>query len=359
MANLFNLLTNVGNNIKNKGSNLWNKITTTPEERERQFWQGSETNKQPVKLDMELLSEDGGTDIQKTVDAAQKTTPLSLSDRLFGRTIEKNFQKYNPETKQVEMTTVSSTRPGFFNSLDQGMNENYYNAFNPNNLGNNLDANGNKKGFAYRLGEGLGTITRALGGGLGDSYIAGTEGLDAAMKRQSYRTGDQMYREALRRQGVDVSKIGGLITDEMFKNYSLNNYRFSNLENKKVLAEMKDNTSRAKYILDALNNGIMTPQMASTLIAEYGITNADLQVSDKTRATDSKIKLDEIKGETAKVNAAANKTRADSYAKVNNAILGEDGGTVTTVRVISPDGKIGTIPAANLENAKKAGYREL
>lgn len=359
MANLFNLLTNLGNNIKDKGSNLWNKITTTPEERETQFWQGKESNKQPAKLDMELLSENGGTDIEKTMEMAQKNTPLTLKDRLFGRTIERDFQKYNPETGTYEMSTVTSKRPGFLDSLDQGMNENYYNAFNVQNLGNNAMQNGGNKGFAYRLGEGLGTITRALGGGLGDAYIAGSEGLDVAMKRQAYRTGDQMYREALKRQGVDVSKIGGLITDEMFKNYSLNNYRFSNLENKRILAEMKDNTSRAKYILDALNNGVMTPQVASALIAEYGITDSELQVSNKTRATDSKIKLDEIRGEAAKVNAAANKTRADSYEKVNNAILGEDGGTVTTVRVISPDGKIGTIPAANLENAKKAGYREL
>lgn len=354
---LFDLLAKTGDKVKGLGNNLYNRIRNT--------------EVQPITLNQ--LSEDGGVDIDATMRVLDQTTPLTLGERFTGRTLTKDFQKIDPKTGKAEMTTVTSVRPGLLNDISSGYQENRFNPVSIENLKQNTLDNGREKGFAYRLGEGLGSLARLgnspLGRGLlvggivgasgGNGLEALTYGAGTTMLNQGNVLRDQLYREALKRQGVDVSKIGGLVTDDMFRNYSLNNYRFSNLENREKIATMKDNTSRAKYILDALNNGTMSPETASQLISQYGITNADLQVSDKTRATDSKIKLDEIRGETAKVNAAANKTRADSYAKVNNAILGEDGGTVTTVRVISPDGKIGTIPAANLENAKKAGYREL
>lgn len=165
---------------------------------------------QPV---IELLQYDnnGNIDYNKILEAKQNTLPRKLSEHLLGRELTMDEQKINPKTNETELVTYRNFKPGFLNNFDAGLNENYYNDFAVNNLAPNAN-----KTFATRLGEGLGSIAKILGTVGGDAYVAGTEGLDAAMKRQSYRTGDQLYRNALEAQNIDTSNIKGFIAPETF-----------------------------------------------------------------------------------------------------------------------------------------------
>jgi hypothetical protein len=165
---------------------------------------------QPV---IELLQYDnnGNIDYNKILEAKQNTLPMKLSEHLLGRELTMDEQKINPKTNETELVTYRNFKPGFLNNFDAGLNENYYNDFAVNNLAPNAN-----KTFATRLGEGLGSIAKILGTVGGDAYVAGTEGLDAAMKRQSYRTGDQLYRNALEAQNIDTSNIKGFVAPETF-----------------------------------------------------------------------------------------------------------------------------------------------
>jgi len=137
---------------------------------------------------------------------------------------------YNPTAN----TTVSSNPRvgGLLNDLSSGYNENYNNRFRFGNWGNNdLDFD-RKKGFGYRLGEGLGTIGRFIDSPLGRGVLAYglnsalgynnslQEGLQAAVGRQNAQTADRVYRQQLRQMGYtddDLAEITGNITPQIYK----------------------------------------------------------------------------------------------------------------------------------------------
>ena len=165
---------------------------------------------QPV-IELLQYDNDGNIDYNKILEVKQNAMPRKLSEHLLGRELTMDEQKINPKTNETELVTYRNFKPGFLNNFDAGLNENYYNDFAVNNLAPNAN-----KTFATRLGEGLGSIAKILGTVGGDAYVAGTEGLDAAMKRQSYRTGDQLYRNALEAQNIDTSNIKGFVAPETF-----------------------------------------------------------------------------------------------------------------------------------------------
>lgn len=128
-------------------------------------------------------------------------------------------------------TTISSgvgtpTRDGgIINDLTSGFRENYTTKFNPQNLMGN-----DKKGFVYRLGEGLGTIGRmlesplgrglavagavgALGGSAGDALAYG---LGTTAQNQQNRSADRLYRNQLETQGIDLNNVRGYITPQAY-----------------------------------------------------------------------------------------------------------------------------------------------
>lgn len=194
------------------------------------------------------------------------------------------------------MTVSSNPRVGgLLNDLIAGADENYNNRFSINNWQNNDLDYGRKKGAAYRIGEGLGSLGRALATWGGDAWIAGSQGLDAAMKRQGYRTGDQLYRQQLKDNygytDEQLNNLKGYITKDDFTTLANNIYKNQALQVRQAIAGAQDNTKRANMIMQGLNNGTITPDEAKMHMANYGITFEDLQRSNASRNADMNAEL--------------------------------------------------------------------
>jgi hypothetical protein len=242
---------------------------------------------QPV---IELLQYDnnGNIDYNKILEAKQNTLPRKLSEHLLGRELTMDEQKINPKTNETELVTYKNFKPGFLNNFDAGLNENYYNDFAVNNLAPNAN-----KTFATRLGEGLGSIAKILGTVGGDAYVAGTEGLDAAMKRQSYRTGDQLYRNALEAQNIDTSNIKGFVAPETFNrliqakqlqdNAKFRELYYKNQEqNQKDMMDFRQRQLEYQQRQDAVENALKSRGLD---IQENKITNGINKLSSKDLST--------------------------------------------------------------------------
>ena len=158
----------------------------------------------------------------------QASIPLTIKDRLFGRDMEQDYQTINPETKEVEMATLTNHKPGFFEDFGRGFQENATQGFNVNNL-----APVQGKGLATRLGEGLGTLARFYDKPIGRMAVATglsmltdeanplNEGVKAYVGRQNNMTRDKAYRQSLINMGVDeaqVNAIPGIMSDDVYKN---------------------------------------------------------------------------------------------------------------------------------------------
>lgn len=300
---------------------------------------------------------------------------LTLFERLFGKSA-------SPTDKVGDKDITVSQTPrvgGILPDIAEGYKENRNTPISLNNFGQNRLSDGREKGFAYRLGEGLGSFAKfaespagrgllmagivgATGGGLLPALAFGGS---ASLMNQKNRMKDQLYREALKEQGVDASNLKGYLGDDTFKNYSLANYRNKNLDVKMHLGTLSDNTKRAQLINAMLNNGELDPSSAMQLMNQYGIAVTDLDTSNQTKLLPYKqyayqngwnlgwanygIKADK---------AAQEKEIADAVAKY---LKGDKaGGTASqTVKVKAPNGKTGTIPIEQLEGALAAGYTRI
>ena len=207
------------------------------------------------ELPLIQVNEQGGleTDPVKMAQAElglkQASTPLTTNDRLFGRDMEQDYQTINPKTGQAQMATLANHKPGFFEDFGRGFQENATQGFNVNNL-----APVQGKGLATRLGEGLGTLARFYDKPIGRFATAAAlsaltgetnplnEGVKAYVGRQTNMTRDNVYRNQLKQMGMsddEVNAIPGIITDDIFKNYTLANYR-NNMTNYRNLKLDKD-----------------------------------------------------------------------------------------------------------------------
>ena len=186
------------------------------------------------ELPLIQVNEQGGleTDPVKMAQAQlglkQASTPLTTADRLFGRDMTQDYQTINPETKNVEMATLTNHKPGFFEDFGRGFHENATQGFNVHNL-----APVQGKGLATRLGEGLGTLARFYDKPIGRMAVATglsmltdeanplNEGVKAYVGRQNNMTRDKAYRQSLINMGVDeaqVNAIPGIMSDDVYKN---------------------------------------------------------------------------------------------------------------------------------------------
>jgi hypothetical protein len=210
---LFDLLTNVGTNIKQGASGLANKIRYA-----------NAPQIQPLQI-----AENGGIDAQKTLELAL-AQPKTLGERLGGRTVNVDFESSNPETGEIEVNRVSKYQPGLLNDIGAGAKENFATGFAAPNWKQTVTPDGRKKGLGYRFGEGLGSFARfaesPLGRGLimagivGASDGSGLEALSygagAGLGNQQARMKDKMYRNELEKMGFDTTGIAGYVGDDTF-----------------------------------------------------------------------------------------------------------------------------------------------
>lgn len=289
-------------------------------------------------------------------------------------------------TPTLSTATISQYQPGFFNNFGAGFKENFSTPISANNFGQNTLADGRRKGFGYRAGEVLGTMGRVLESPLGRGLLTagivgatGGSGLEAlayggqaGLLNQTSRMNDQMYRNSLNEQGIDTTGLRGYVNQDTYKNLSSTNTNYQKMLNAQAIALAKDNTARAKLIMNGVNNGYISPEAASLMINQYGITDADFQESNESRKTDSQIAYTEAKMEDVKnpkpriVKMQYSGLPSTKTVNVNNTYDNKRGNNPTgtpsplgkngTVRVKHPNGQIGSIPANRVQDAVKAGY---
>ena len=177
---------------------------------------------------------------------------------------------------------------GILNDIYAGYQDNYNNSFNPNNYGQ-------KKNFATRLGEGLGTIGRFIDSPLGRGLIAYglnnalgydnslQEGIQAFIGRQNAKTADDIYRAGLQNAGIDVSNIKGNVGSDVYKNLISNTYKFRNLDQNTYtkLRTLYDRQLQQGVLtpeeytanIEALNNQYVNSQIQTMQAGNVGVSN--------------------------------------------------------------------------------------
>ena len=212
------------------------------------------------------------------------------------------------EGEENPMASISVSNPkrvgGILPDLAKGYNENYATGFAAPNWGERQIDDGRQKGFAYRLGEGLGSVGRFIDSPIGRGLMAAglnnalgydnslQEGLTAAIGRQNAQTADRVYRNQLKQMGFgedELNNIRGNITSDMYKNIVSNAYKFRNLDQNSYV-KMKTLYDRQlqqgiitpeeyKINVDALNNQYVNSQIQT-------MQAGNVQKSNQTRNTD-------------------------------------------------------------------------
>nr|DAH96300.1 MAG TPA: hypothetical protein [Caudoviricetes sp.] len=149
----------------------------------------------------------GNKELAQFITDNKINTPKTAEEIALAK--EGKFNDYTP----VASTISENPRVGgALRDIAGGYNENLNNAISLNNFGQNETPDGRKKGFAYRLGEGLGSISRfaqsPLGRGLIVGGLVGATGGDAlpmlaygagtTMQNQANRMNDKLYRNELK-----------------------------------------------------------------------------------------------------------------------------------------------------------------
>lgn len=191
-------------------------------------------NTQPIQLVQATPNAEGGLDAQVTEWQPRPTRAQNvknkLADLLFGEAAPSTDSigtgNGQPITMRDELTgeevtykpqntsTVSENPRvgGLFRDIGAGARENFATGFAANNLLDNTTDDGRRKGFAYRLGEGLGSVGRVLESPLGRGLLtaaavkmAGGDnadmlayGLQGGTLNQQLRSADRLYRQQLK-----------------------------------------------------------------------------------------------------------------------------------------------------------------
>jgi hypothetical protein len=264
----------------------------------------------------------------------------------------------NSDDTNALSSTISENprRGGILRDIASGYNENRSTPISLENFGQNTLADGRNKGFAYRLGEGLGSLARIgespLGRGLITAGLVGAtggSGLEAlayggqagALNQQN-RSADQMYRNQLKdNYGYsedDLNKVHGYINKDTFNNLtksqnsamniaikqqttdSMNRLRELQTENlriknsylpEKEKAELLKKNAEARYAeeyqlarIKALENSYINPLGWAT----YGLKADEFKEKQKQ----NQAKIDEQQAETELLKSLGGTSRANS-----------------------------------------------
>lgn len=316
MVNLFDLISNKVGNVGDKVGSFYKNLTTS----------------NAPTLPVIQLADNGEIDYQKSFDETQKQ-PRGMWEHLTGRTITMDADSTDPETGEMTTQRIAKFQPGFFNNLVSGAKENFATGFAAPNLTDDTGAYG-KKGFGYRLGEGLGTLGRFLespvgrgllvGGIVGASGGSGLEalgyGAGTTMGNQGNRMRDRAYREQLEGMGVDTSNIRGYITDDVYKNIV-------------SMKQLKDNADYRNALLETQqNNQLVSQQIAKDKLnyqmqqdaRDYNLKNRELGLKEQKILNDMTKdagKLDSLKAVSNQLKRFES-TFADMPNKLESNTLG-------------------------------------
>lgn len=307
---------------------------------------------------------------QAQLGLRQASTPLTTTDRLFGRDMTQDYQTINPETGQAQMATLTNHKPGFFEDFGRGFQENATQGFNVNNL-----APVQGKGLATRLGEGLGTLTRfydkpigrfataaALSALTGETNPLG-EGVKAYVGRQNNMTQDRVYRNQLKQLGMtddEVNSIPGNVTKDVFEGVTsgmrLGNQRMTYGQ----LAMLDDNIAE-----EVRKNPALANQFVPINIARDIYTKKRPMAENKME--EIKAKTEKTKAETKQVGkpkVTINRKEGSTTSNVNITHSSGSGKGANTpnrptqndyVKMQAPNGKIYNVPRSRMREYINAG----
>jgi hypothetical protein len=181
MVNFFQALANGANNLKNKIQNIGGGLT--PYQR---------------LMGVQAIPTDS-VDMSNLLQGVDTSNPYYL-------------ESMGEEAPAVNITTSENPRVGgILPDISAGYKENRFTPASLNNFGDNDIDYGRKKGFAYRLGEGLGSVARVAESPLGRGLLTGAAvaalggapgealayGGTATMLNQGNRMRDRVYRQQL------------------------------------------------------------------------------------------------------------------------------------------------------------------
>ena len=194
------------------------------------------------------------------------------------------------------------------------------------------------------------------------------EGVKAYVGRQNNMTRDNVYRNQLKQMGMsedEVNAIPGIITDDIFKNYTLANYR-NNMTNYRNLKLDKDTyLKQQQNIYKMLESGVINADEATRqmmlLNEEYDKQNSmKMQEGNKTVQGNKRLDVmkerNDITRELGKERNNILQQNADTYAK-KVANDGKDNRPKKRdyVQMQAPNGKIYKVPKADIQKYINAG----
>ena len=333
----------------------------------------------------------------QTPDNSQTPIASAIDNTVQGSQIPAtsilNNSAQNPQMVNAPAQTEEATKRGIFDKIADGLTDflagykdNRENGFDPNNL-RPVD----NKGFMQRMGEGVGTVTRMAQNPVTQGLVAGglstaltgnpLYGLGMANKFANNKMNSNLYQQILKNQGVDFKNYNGVITaDDMSKILSANKYQKGfmtrkdydrlRLENGLIsIDEYNQSLSAPDYNPDEMVNisGLETVSKAGRNMQQ----NKNDKSANYYRAKNDGKNV--IKVEYGEKPDSHNYTHVTYGAKpesksTTHITYGEkpqshnNGGkkdNTPRIKVKSPDGKVGSIPASQLAEAIKKGFKKL
>lgn len=244
--------------------------------------------------------------------------------------------QFNQPTQLSLGTSNNLRKGGLIPDLVSGFKENYTQGFNVGNL-----APQENKGFATRLGEGLGTLARfydkpigRFAAAAGLSALTGgvnpmNEGITAYVGRQNNLTQDNVYRNQLKQMGMsdeDVNAIPGIVNSDVFKT---------------ITSAMRYNNQRITWGQLAQ----ISPEIAQMIEQNPELEDTFIPVSlardiytlkrgaSKSKIGETEAKTEGIKAKTKETEAKTEKTKAETkqVGKPKVTINIRKGGTKSTI----------------------------
>jgi hypothetical protein len=268
MANLFELLTNAGNKIKTGLQNnafLNNLTQRTPYiEDSNAEWDKSialEARKAQDEAQfaqkMQRIQNNPNSLEARMYNFGNNLKDFNLGDALLGKQAAPT-DSMSADSNGLKITTSENPRiGGVLRDIAGGYQENRFTPASLENLGQNTLEGGRQKGFAYKLGEGLGSISRLANSPLGRGLIVG--GLVTA-------TGGNPLQALAYGGGATMLNQQNVLRDRAYRNDIINSETQRIMNDTSLTNDQKENAIEQLQNQVSAYRGYMTPEVYSNLI---------------------------------------------------------------------------------------------
>lgn len=268
MANLFELLTNAGNKIKTGLQNnafLNNLTQRTPYiEDSNAEWEKSMAlearkaqDEAQLAQKMQRIQNNPNSLEARMYNFGNNLKDFNLGDALLGRQATPT-DTMSADSNGLKITTSENPRiGGILRDIAGGYQENRFTPASLENLGQNTLEGGRQKGFAYKLGEGLGSISRLANSPLGRGLIVG--GLVTA-------TGGNPLQALAYGGGATMLNQQNVMRDRAYRNDIVNSETQRIMNDTSLTNDQKENAIEQLQNQVSAYRGYMTPEVYSNLI---------------------------------------------------------------------------------------------